>query len=238
MYAITTSTRPAAPVSAMLRPFPASAHPQPKAVDSLGAFGRLGTAIKVERNRAIYFEGDDAEHCYRVVSGMVRLCKVTEDGRRQIAAFLIEGDLFAWTDQEAYQFSAEAVTDVTVEKFSRARIDEAVKDSPSLGRTILAMVSGQLAAAHDHLLLLGRMTASERIATFLIHLRKRQPGAASGAIELAMNRTDFADDLGLTVETVSRVMNGLKRRGVIAFAAPENVQLKQSGTLERLAMAA
>ena len=197
---------------------------------------RLGTVSKFERNQTIYFEGDEAGHCYRVKSGTVRLCKVTEDGRRQIAAFLTAGDLFGWTDHGLYGFSAEAVTGVTLEKFSRVRIEDAVKANPALGRRILALLSTQLASAHEHLLLLGRMTAAERIANFLLDLGKRQH--KDGTVLLAMCRKDIADYLGLTVETVSRTMNALKRKGIIAFAEPENVRLKQSGALERLAMTA
>jgi CRP/FNR family transcriptional regulator len=165
---------------------------------------------------------------------------VTEDGRRQIAAFLTEGDLFGWTDQDIYNFSAEAVTDVMVDKYSRVRIEESVKANPGLGRRVLALLSHQLASAHEHLLLLGRMTASERIATFLLDLVRRQRhGNVSGAsIELPMSRKDVADYLGLTVETVSRTMSALKRKGIISFSEPEHVQLKQNATLERLAMAA
>jgi CRP/FNR family nitrogen fixation transcriptional regulator len=234
MYALTTSTTPAQ-APAVLSMAAALA---PRATGDVPAgFERLGTTSKIARNRTIYFEGDDTVHCFRVVSGTVRLCKVTEDGRRQIAAFLTAGELFGWTDHEAYSFSAEAVTDVAVEKYARARIDEAVKANPALGRSVLALLSCQLASAHEHLLLLGRMTAAERIAHFLLDLTKRQGGAARN-VELAMNRKDLADYLGLTVETVSRVMNGLKRKGIIDFAMPEYVEVRQSAMLERLAMAA
>jgi len=231
MYAMTNSASTAmrAPMAMRLQTAPAA----PANVDPLD---RLGAAAKFEKNRTIYFEGDEAEHCYRVKSGTVRLCKVTEDGRRQIAAFLTEGDLFGWTDHGFYGFSAEAVTDVTLEKFSRARVEEAAKASPALGRRVLTLLSTQLASAHDHLLLLGRMTAAERIASFLLDLVRRQH--KGGSVALAMCRKDVADYLGLTVETVSRTMSALKRKGIISFAEPENVQLKQSGALERLAMAA
>lgn len=201
---------------------------------------RLGATVRYERNRTIYFEGDEAASCFRVRSGTVRLCKMTEDGRRQIAAFLTAGDVFGWVDGSVYNFSAEAVTDVTLEKFQRQRIDRAIAEDPAMGRRILALLSSQLADAHDHLLLLGRMTAYERIATFLLDLAKRQrkSGPAGGPIELPMNRRDLADYLGLTVETVSRVMNALKRKGVIFFSSPEDVELKQNAALQRLAMAA
>lgn len=234
MFATTSSAIPAARASMAMRLQPVSA--APAARSDADPLDRLGAAAKFEKNRTIYFEGDDAEHCYKVKSGTVRLCKVTEDGRRQIAAFLTAGDLFGWTDQGFYGFSAEAVTDVTLEKFSRARIEDAVKASPPLGRRVLALLSTQLASAHEHLLLLGRMTAAERIASFLLDLVRRQH--KGGSIELAMCRKDVADYLGLTVETVSRTMSALKRKGIIAFADPESVELKQSGALERLAMAA
>lgn len=234
MYTIANSA--AAPRSSM-HAAPLALKPQRAAAEA-DPLERLGVAAKFEKNRTIYFEGDEAAHYFKVRSGTVRLCKVTEDGRRQIAAFLTAGDLFGWTDQDAYNFSAEAVTDVTIERFGRARIEDTVRASPSLGRRILALISGQLASAHEHLLLLGRMTASERVAVFLLDLGRRQHAAAGAAIDLAMNRKDVADYLGLTVETVSRTMSALKRKGIIAFAEPETVQLKQSTALERLAMAA
>lgn len=234
MYAMTNSTGTTARAALAMRLQPVSA--APAAAAPADPLDRLGAAMKCERNRTIYFEGDEAEHCYKVKSGTVRLCKVTEDGRRQIAAFLTEGDLFGWTDQGFYGYSAEAVTDVTLEKFSRARVDEAAKASPALGRRVLALLSTQLASAHDHLLLLGRMTAAERIASFLLELVRRQH--ATGSIALPMSRKDVADYLGLTVETVSRTMSALKRKGIIWFAEPESVALKHSGALERLAMAA
>lgn len=246
MYAITNSAVPAARLSAPA-PAPALSAPQisvrPRnaaiAADA-DPFERLGAIAKYEKNRTIYYEGDEAEHYFKVRSGTVRLCKVTEDGRRQIAAFHTAGDLFGWTDHDAYNFSAEAVTDVTVEKYQRGRVEESVRANPSLGRRVLALLSNQLASAHEHLLLLGRMTASERIAVFLLDLVRRQPAArgAAATIELPMNRKDMADYLGLTVETVSRTMSAFKRKGIISFAVPESVQLKHSTALERLIKAA
>lgn len=198
---------------------------------------RFGTISRYGKNSTICFEGDDVRYCFKVQSGTIRLCKTTEDGRRQIAAFLTAGDLFGWVDKEAYNFSAEAVTDVIVERFDRRRMDDAANTDPSLGSRILAVVSRQLESAQNHLVLLGRMTAPERVATFLLDLVKRQRAESSGgSIELAMNRRDLADYLGLTVETVSRVMNSLKRNRVIAFSAPENVRLTQGAALKRLAM--
>jgi CRP-like cAMP-binding protein len=234
--AVTALRGPVPFAPAVGRPSAASA-PSATCHDALAPFG---TTVAYERNRTIYFEGDEAEHCFRVRSGTVRLCKVTEDGRRQIIAFLRVGDLFGWFEEGAYRFSAEAVSDVVVEKFQRRRIDRATTESPALGRGIIAMLSSQLAGAHQHAVLLGRMTAYERVASFLLDLARRGRQAPQGdrIVGLSMNRRDLADYLGLTVETVSRVMNGLKRKGIIFFTAPDDVHLKQSDTLERMALAA
>lgn len=244
MYAITNSAVPAARNSTQAGVLSPAQIPlrsgSGRSTAEADPLDRLGAVARYAKNRTIYYEGDEADHYFKVRSGTVRLCKVTEDGRRQIAAFLTAGDLFGWTDQAFYSFSAEAVTEVTVEKFQRQRIEESVRANPSLGRRILMLLSNQLASAHEHLLLLGRMTASERIAVFLLDLARRQRAAngAAATIELAMSRKDMADYLGLTVETVSRTMSALKRKGIISFAVPESVQLKQSTALERLAMAA
>lgn len=243
MYAITNSAVPAirtsAPARALASPHAIASGRAPSGAEA-DPLERLGIAAKYEKNRTIYYEGDEAGQYFRVRAGTVRLCKVTEDGRRQIAAFLTAGDLFGWTDQVAFNFSAEAVTDAVVEKYQRQRVEASVKANPGMERRILALLSNQLACAHEHLLLLGRMTASERIAAFLLDLvrRQRRANGATATIELHMNRKDMADYLGLTVETVSRTMSALKRKGIIDFAVPDNVQLKQSAALERLAMAA
>ena len=192
------------------------------------------------RNHTIYYEGDDADHHYKVVSGTVRLCKVTEDGRRQIAAFLTAGDFFGWTGHDAYHYSAEAVTDVVLEKYQRRGIEESVASDPKTRHRVLALLCDQLTSAHDHLLLLGRMTASERIAAFLMELAGRQgeTAAADRTVALPMTRKDIADYLGLTIETVSRTMSTMRRNGLISFDDAASVQLRRCDTLERMAQAA
>jgi CRP-like cAMP-binding protein len=201
---------------------------------------RIGTGVAFGRRRAIYYEGDEAQHYFKVVSGVVRLCKVTEDGRRQIAAFLVAGDFFGWTVQDHHSYSAEVVTDVTAIKYSRRRVEDVVRSDPAVGRRVLGLLTNQLASAHDHLLLLGRMTAAERLSAFLLDLTKRRgatPGDAT-TIELPMNRRDIADYLGLTIETVSRTMSAMKRKGLLSFTDADSVRLNRCDILERMAMAA
>lgn len=198
------------------------------------------TRVSFLKDRTIYFEGDDASHHYRVVSGTVRLCKVTEDGRRQIVAFPTAGDCFGWTGWDSYCHSAEAVTPVVLEKISRRSIEEAVQSNPGLGRGVLAMLSDQLMSAHNHFLLLGRMTAAERIAAFLVELARRQDRLddEGGTIDLPMSRIDIADYLGLTIETVSRTISAMKRDGLISATALGSIRLGRSEALEQLALAA
>jgi CRP-like cAMP-binding protein len=197
---------------------------------------RATTTVTVPRNRAIYFEGDPAEHYYRVVSGTVRICKETEDGRRQIASFPAAGNLFGWAGRTHHGYSAEAVTDVTLLRWHRRTIEAAILADPDAGHRILAILFEQLGEAQTHLLLLGRMRATERVAAFLLARaeRYRREGFQGGRVPLPMCRKDIADYLGLTVETVSRTMHALKQRGVIGFGAGDAVQIADHGELERL----
>ncbi len=156
----------------------------------------IAVRVTYLKNHTVYYEGDDAQYHFKVVSGMVRLCKVTEDGRRQIAAFPTAGDFFGWTGQDTYNYSAEAVTEVVLEKYHRRGLEESVKSNPKAGQRVLTLLSNQLTSAHDHLLVLGRMTAEERIAAFLLDRARRREDAGAdrvATIELPMRRKDIAD---------------------------------------------
>jgi len=196
--------------------------------------------VKFHANQAIYFEGDDAEHCFKVMSGTVRLCKITDDGRRQIAAFVGAGGFFGWTGAEVHKYAAEAVTDVVLAKFPCARVDAAAASNPQFGRRLLGLITTQLHAAQEHLLLLGRKTAGERLATFLLDLVCRRHGetAQKGRVVLPMSRTDIADYLGLTVETVSRTLSSLRSQRVIAVPTPEIIDVENAAALRSYAMMA
>ena len=201
---------------------------------------RVGLGVEFRKSQTIYHEGDEARRCFMIVSGVVRLCKVTEDGRRQIAAFLTAGDFFGWANRDHYSYSAEAVTLVSAVSYSRRRVEELVRTDPVVGSRVLVLLSSQLTLAHDHLLLLGRMTATERISAFLLTLTRRRAGYRLDAttVELPMTRRDIADHLGLTIETVSRTMSAMKREGVLTFNGSDSVRLNGLGTLECMATAA
>ena len=198
------------------------------------AFPATAQEIGFASDRGIHMQGDPADFYCRVVSGIVRICKATEDGRRQIAAFPGPGDLFGWAGYDRYAYAAEAVTDVVLLRWPRRAMEQAIVDDPELGRQILAVLFRQLADFQDHLLLVGRMQAHERIAAFLLahgrrHARDRR------RFPLPMSRKDIADHLGLTVETVSRTMHGFVARGLITFAPGRIVQIRDGEALARLA---
>lgn len=196
-----------------------------------------GTEITFEQNQTIYFECDPAEHCYHVIAGVVRICKETEDGRRQIAAFPTRGDLFGWSGGRHYAYSAEAATDVVLLRWPRAVIEAAIANERETGHRVLALLFQQLADTQNHLMLLGRMHARERVASFLLHRadHHERNGMGSDRIPFRFCRRDMADHLGLTTETVSRVMSAMKRRGLIDFVCGESVQIRDRQALERTA---
>jgi CRP/FNR family transcriptional regulator, nitrogen fixation regulation protein len=192
-----------------LRPAPAR--------DALDLLEQFGTTISVQRDREIHGQGEQAAWCYRVISGCVRVVKLMEDGRRQIGEFLMAGDVLGFDALESYDFAAEAVSDVVLRRYPRRMVDALAERNIGLARRLRDVVSISLRLAHTRLVLLGRKTASERIASFLLEMADRLPHARPGVLELPMGRTDMADHLGLTIETVCRVLAHLRREGMIAI---------------------
>jgi CRP/FNR family transcriptional regulator len=196
-----------------------------------------GTRVAVARDATLFYEGDLAEHCYKVVSGAIRTCKVLADGRRQLADFFLPGDLIGFDVGESHSFAAEAITDSVVLKFPRRRIETLMSDHPRAGRAVLALAIERLAAAQSQMVLLGRKNATERLASFLLGLidRTGQAEAETPVVELTMTRADIADYLGLTIETVSRTFARLKRLDAIALPNPQRVVVRDRDLLDDLA---
>jgi CRP/FNR family transcriptional regulator, nitrogen fixation regulation protein len=192
--------------------------------------GLRRTLVKGE---GLFAEGDAADHFYKVVSGTVRTCKLLSNGRRQIDAFHLAGDIFGLEPGEEHRFSAEAVGDATVLAFRRRRFETLAHDDPALGGEVMTSMMRSLERAHDHMVLLGRKTAQEKIATFLLDIAQRVPG--DSRFDLPMQRSDIADHLGLTIETVSRTLTQFARDGLIKLvAASRSVVLQDKGALQRL----
>ena len=164
----------------------------------------------------IYEEGDTAICYYKVVSGVVRTCRFSLDGRRHIDAFYMPGDVFGFELGTAHAFSAEAVTDCSLLPCRRRGVEDTVAQDGMAAMQLYAYAMNQLTRARAHSQLLGRCSAAQRLASFLLELSAGDKGMT---IELAMTRQDIADYLGLTIETVSRTLAQLEKSGVISLLA-------------------
>jgi CRP/FNR family transcriptional regulator, nitrogen fixation regulation protein len=190
---------------------------QPAPRDALALLEQFGTTVSVHSDRQIHGQGDKADCCYRILSGCVRTVKLMEDGRRQIGEFLMAGDLLDFDALGTYDFAAEAVSDVVLRRYPRRMVDALAESNVALTRRLRDMTSISLRMAHARVVLLGRKTASERIASFLLEMAERLPEGRPNVLDLPMGRTDIADHLGLTIETVCRVLGHLRRDGTLAI---------------------
>jgi CRP/FNR family nitrogen fixation transcriptional regulator len=163
----------------------------------------------------VYGEKEPADYVYQVKSGAVRSYKLLSDGRRQIGAFHLVGDIFGLENGNEHRFTAEAIVDTTVRLVKRQSLEMVAESDAMVARNLLSMTTINLQHAEDHMLLLGRKTSLERVAAFLLEMDKRLAG--SEVIALPMSRRDIADYLGLTLETVSRAISHLHDLGVLGF---------------------
>jgi CRP/FNR family transcriptional regulator, anaerobic regulatory protein len=213
--------------------FPPSLPSQP------GNGNRLPAITSTQRRLAgevLFTEGDEANSVYEIVSGMLRLVKLLPDGRRQITGFLSAGHLLGLAPEGVHVYTAEAITGVTVCRYGRAAFERLIEEVPGFAKRLFAQTSHELRANQDQMILLGRKTATEKVASFLLMFAGQQSGDDAGAIDMPMTRCDIADYLGLTIETVSRTFTKLKQDGLIELPAPSCVKLRDRGRLEELAI--
>ncbi len=191
----------------------------------------IGTPFHYDGEEEIYGEGEDAEFVYKVVRGAVRTHKVLNDGRRQITGFHLPGDIFGLEQGALYRHTAEALSDTQVLIFRRRGIERAATRSAEVACQLWAMAASGLRYAQDQMLLLGRRTAVERVAAFLMEVDERL--GSTGTFALPMTRRDIADHLGLTIETVSRTFSHLEEDGALLRAGGRHISLKR-GRLRRM----
>ena len=203
----------------------------------LGRLDALAEHIVLGSGEALIREGDDARHVFNITSGSVRVYKLLPDGRRQITGFLFAGDFLGLATGETYVFSAEAIEPATACRFRKSDYRALIRETPALEAALLERATHELAAAQNQMLLLGRKTALERIATFLLDLPGHDPArvAEPGHVHLPMTRSEIADYLGLTIETVSRVVTKLKTGGVIRLISLTDLRIEQPERLRALA---
>lgn len=203
--------------------------PELRDIESM-SYGR-----RVPARDLLVSQGEHAEHVFTVTEGMVRLYRLLSDGRRQLLGFAMPGDFLGLSLFASYEFSADAVTDTVLCCFPRKSFLSFAEERPHLLRRLHQFASHELSLAQDQVVLLGRRSADERIAAFLIVMRDRlrRLGHNSPNLPLPMSRQDIADYLGLTVETVSRTFTKFAKARLIVVV-PDGVRLLQDRELERL----
>jgi CRP/FNR family transcriptional regulator len=194
----------------------------------------LASEQQLATGATLFEEGDAAESVYVVTHGMLKLYKGMVDGRRQVIGFMVVGDFLGLAFGRLHLCTAEAVTPASVCRFRRQRFLELLDECPSLEREILHRTSTELAVAQEQMLLLGRKTASERLASFVLCLSRRLRLPDDQPFELPMSRGDIADYLGLTVETVSRTLSGFRRSALIDLDK-HRVAVRRPRELQRVA---
>ena len=196
----------------------------------LGGIAFSGSRIRFSQNEEIFGECEAAEHVYRVVSGAVRTMRFSSEGKRQVLGFHLPGDVFGVELSDAYALTAEAVSDVELVVVRRSVLDKSAAESSAVALAILNLINADLTAAREHAMMLGKKGASERVAAFLLSIAQR---AGAGAdVELPMSRTDIADFLGLTIESVSRAFTEMTRQHAIGLPSARHVVMRSRSALE------
>jgi CRP/FNR family transcriptional regulator, nitrogen fixation regulation protein len=196
-----------------------------------GTIDLMGARASFARNMEVFGEADPADYFYKVVSGAVRTYKVLNDGRRQIGAFYLPGDIFGLEVGEVHSFSAEAVNDSVVLIVKRSAVVALATCDGDVAQQLWALTGRELQRAQKHVLLLIK-SAQERVAAFLLEMATRF--AACDEVDLPMSRQDIADYLGLTIETVSRTLTQLENAAAIELASARRIVLRSRPALNRL----
>jgi CRP/FNR family nitrogen fixation transcriptional regulator len=197
-----------------------------------GHAGLVATEFSYRKDEEIYGEDEPAEYVYQVIRGAVRTYKLLSDGRRQIGTFLLPGDVFGMESGITHRLAAEAIIDTTVRLVKRRSLEHAAETDVRVARKLWTMTAGELRHAEDHMLLLGRKSAMERVANFLLEMDRRL--AVAGMMALPMCRRDIGDYLGLTLETVSRALSQLNGEGVLGFSGARQIVLRNRQHLRNM----
>ena len=191
----------------------------------------MGACMSFAANAEIYGENEPADYLYKVISGTVRTYKVLVDGRRQIGAFHLPGDIFGFETGDEHTLSAEAITDCKIIVIKRSTVMALAARDNDVARQMWELTACELRRVQEHSLVLIK-SAEERVAGFLLEMADRVPNG--GAVELPMSRQDIADYLGLTIETVSRTLTHLESEAAIEVPKRRRILLRNRSALRRL----
>lgn len=195
---------------------------------TLAGMRALGTMQRLRPEQSVFHEGDAAKRVFMVTHGALKLYTLLADGRRQITGFMFPGDFLGVSVDEEYAFTVEALEETELWWFSREAFDRFISGHPQVERELYRLAAHELAEAQRQMVLLGRKAAAERLASFFLSLlerAERASGVLEQAFDLPMSRIDIADYLGLTKETVSRMLAHLRSRGLIRLQAQDRVEV-------------
>ena len=192
-----------------------------------------GTEVSLRRGQVIYSEGEDAKYFYKLVSGSVRTVKLLSDGRRQVCEFLLPGEILGLDSRNEYYFSAEAVTKTRLMRYARRSVEALIEEDPIVAQKVRVLASHDLQVAYERMVLMCHKSAQQRVAWFLLDMANRSGTSNEGFVLLPMTRADVADYLGMALETVSRAISHLKRKGIISLENVNKITFLNRNLLER-----
>jgi len=192
--------------------------------------------VSLEARAPIFHQGDDARYIYTLTEGMARLMRVLPDGRQAAIGFRFAGDILGFTPAEEHAFGAEMLTGGKVCRMERRKLEQLFRRYPLLERRFLDLCARELAQSQEHIMALGRFTAEERVAAFLLSLvdAQRRRGQKGPVFNLPATRADIGEFLGLTLETVSRAISGFRRRNFIRLHGQSGIEILNEGALTAL----
>jgi len=197
----------------------------------------ISTKINLGRKQTLFTEGEPAEQLYSILDGAMMVYKLIPDGRRQITGFLFAGDILGLAREGRYARSAEAIIESCLYSYPMRKVEKFVQRYPTMERRLAEVTRQELVEAQEQMLLLGRKTARERVASFLLKMERhsKDRGVYNGEIFIPMSRHIIADYLGLTTETVSRTLSDLKRADMICSGDEQRIRLSDTAALEAIA---
>lgn len=203
--------------------------------DELTRLDRIKSYASFEAGQPILWRGDELNSFSSVVSGIASLSRTMQDGRRQVVGLLLPSDFIGRPGRKYVDFDVTAVSDLTLCQFRRRPFEDLVEQMPHLSHRMMEMALDELNCAREWMVLLGRKTAREKIATFLqmIVRRSHVPGQQTSRYRLPLTREEIANFLGLTLETISRHLTTMKQEGIVAFQGRREFVIRDLTALQR-----